>query len=97
MFGIPIDGPARVFCDNEAVYKNTSDPTSTLKRKHQSIAYHVTRESVAAGILVVYKEGTETNLADILTKGSLSRDRRIFLRSCIMVNEKVNSIPDELQ
>ena len=30
MFGIPIDGPANVFCDNEAVYKNTSIPESTL-------------------------------------------------------------------
>ena len=30
MFGIPIDGPANVYCDNEAVYKNTVIPESTL-------------------------------------------------------------------
>ena len=37
-------------------------------RQSNSICYHKVRETVAAGILVVYKEGTETNLADILTK-----------------------------
>ena len=40
MFGVPIDGPTNVFCDNEAVYKITSIPESTLKKKHHSIAYH---------------------------------------------------------
>jgi hypothetical protein len=94
MMGIPLEGAARVFCDNEAVYKNASDPTSTLKKKHQSIAYHIARQSVAANIIIVYKEDGETNLADILTKGTLSRDRRIFLRSCIMTNIKVDLIPD---
>eukprot|EP00978_Attheya_sp_CCMP212_P035677 scaffold156772_cov26-Attheya_sp.AAC.1 len=34
MFGIPIDGPANVFCDNEAVVTNSSIPTSTIKKKH---------------------------------------------------------------
>ena len=41
MFGIPIEGPTNVFCDNEAVYKNTSLPESTLKnKKHHAISYH---------------------------------------------------------
>jgi hypothetical protein len=39
MLGVPIDGPTNIFCDNEAVYKNTSLPESTLKKKHHSIAY----------------------------------------------------------
>ena len=26
MFGVPIDGPSNIFCDNEAVYKNTTIP-----------------------------------------------------------------------
>jgi len=29
MFGVPIDGATNIFCDNEAVTKNCSDPTST--------------------------------------------------------------------
>ena len=37
MFGIPIEGPTNVFCDNEAVFKNTTIPESTLKKKHKRI------------------------------------------------------------
>ena len=68
MFGIPIEGPTNVFCDNESVYKNVSTPESVLKRKHHSIAYHRCRESVAANTLRLAKEPTETNLADLFTK-----------------------------
>ena len=68
MFGVPIDGPTNVFCDNEAVYKNTSLPESTLKKKHHSIAYHRCREAVAAETVRVAKEGTKTNLSDLFTK-----------------------------
>jgi hypothetical protein len=68
MFGIPIDGPTNVYCDNEAVTKNSIFPESTLKKKHNSIAYHRTREAVAAGTIRVTKEDGKTNLADVLTK-----------------------------
>ena len=37
MLGIPVEGPMNVFCDNEAVFKNTTIPESTLKKKHNSI------------------------------------------------------------
>jgi hypothetical protein len=40
MFGIPIDGPTNVFCDNQSVVTNATMPESVLKRKHNSIAYH---------------------------------------------------------
>jgi hypothetical protein len=68
MFGIPIDGPTNVYCDNEAVTKNAIYPESTLKKKHNSIAYHRVREAVAAGTIRVTKEDGKTNLADVLTK-----------------------------
>jgi hypothetical protein len=68
MFGIPIEGPANVFCDNRGVVKNVSIPESTLMKKHNVINYHAVREAVAAGILRVGKEDGETNLADLLTK-----------------------------
>ena len=68
MFGIPIDGPTNVFCDNEAVTKNVIHPESTLKKKHNAIAYHRSREAVAAGTIRVTKEDGKTNLADVLTK-----------------------------
>ena len=34
MMGIPIDGPANIFCDNEDLVRNSTMPESTLKRKH---------------------------------------------------------------
>ena len=78
MFGIPIDGSTNVYCDNEAVYKNTSIPESVLKKKHHSIAYHRCREAVAAKIIRVAKQGAEKNLADLFTK-VLTSARRSFL------------------
>ena len=75
MFGVPIDGPTNIFCDNEAVTKNFSDPTSMLKKKHHSIAYHRNREAVAAGTCRITKEDTDTNLSDLFTK-LLSQIRR---------------------
>jgi len=68
MFGIPIEGPANVFCDNRGVVKNVSMPESTLMKKHNAINYHAVREAVAADILRVGKEDGNTNLADLLTK-----------------------------
>ena len=68
MFGVPIEGPTNVFCDNEAVTKNARVPESTLNKKHNAIAYHRTREAVAAGTIRVAKEDTATNMADMLTK-----------------------------
>jgi Reverse transcriptase (RNA-dependent DNA polymerase) len=75
MFGVPIDGPANVFCDNRGVVKNVSIPESTLMKKHNAINYHAVREAAAAGILRVGKEDGETNLADLLTK-VLSGEKR---------------------
>ena len=58
MFGVPIDGPTNTFCDNEAVYKNTSSlPESTLKKEHHAIAYHFCREAVAAVQCELQKKG----------------------------------------
>ena len=42
LLGIPIEGSCSVFTDNASVWKNVSDPTSTLNKKHHSISYHFT-------------------------------------------------------
>ena len=68
MMGVPLDGPTSTFCDNESVFKSASMPELTLKKKHCSIAYHRTREAIAAHILRVAWEDGQTNLADLLTK-----------------------------
>ena len=33
MFGIRVDGPSNIFCDNESVYRNVSFADSILKKK----------------------------------------------------------------
>jgi hypothetical protein len=68
MFGMPIEGPTNVFCDNDAMCKNTTKPESVLTKKHRSISYHRGREAAAAGTIRVTKEGTLTNLAGLFTK-----------------------------
>jgi hypothetical protein len=78
MFGVPIEGPANVFCDNCGVVKNTSMPELMLTKKHNAINYHAVREAVAAGILRVGKEDGETNLADLLTKVIVGQKRWDF-------------------
>ena len=67
-FGVPLDGEANMYCDNEAVYKNVVHPDSTIKKKHHSVAYHICREAVASGMIRVAKEGSQTNIADLFTK-----------------------------
>ena len=36
IFGIPIEGPTKMFCNNEALYKNVSTPESTLNKTWSS-------------------------------------------------------------
>ena len=78
-FGVPLDGAANVFCDNEAVYKNTIMPESTLRKKHNSIAYHKCGEAVAAKKIRVAKQGTVNNLDDLFTKVLTAYRRRFLL------------------
>jgi hypothetical protein len=68
MLGVPMEGATNVFCDNESIVKNSSRPESTLKKRHNAIAYHRCREAQAAGIIRIAFEPGETNLADLFTK-----------------------------
>ena len=87
MFGIPLDGPANVFCDNEAVYRSATFVESKLKPKHNLICFHLVREAVAAGKNFFFKVDGRENLADLLTK-SVPCYRRKYLRSNIMFTEE---------
>ena len=46
MLGVPLEGPARVYCDNESVVKNTTLPESSLKKKHCAVGFLVTLRGV---------------------------------------------------
>ena len=75
MFGVPIEGPTNIYCDNEAVCRNCPTPESTLKKKHHTIAYHRNCEAVATGTCRITKEATENNLSNLFKK-ILSKVRR---------------------
>ena len=81
MFGVPLEGPTNVFYDNEAVFKNVSQPDSTLKKKHTSICYHRCREAVACQMIRIAKERMLTNLSDLFTK-ALTHFTRENLLDC---------------
>ena len=70
MMGIPIEGPSHVMCDNKSVVLTSTLPSSTLKKKHNAIAYHRVREAVAAKIMNVRHIDGKDNIADILTKAT---------------------------
>ena len=48
MMRIPVDSPSFIFGDNKSVLVNSSTPTSVLKKKSNSTAYHFVREGCAA-------------------------------------------------
>jgi hypothetical protein len=64
MIGVPFEGPTNVYCDNESVFKSAVFPESTLQKKHNSIAYHKTREAQAAGMVRIAWITLEKNLSD---------------------------------
>jgi hypothetical protein len=68
MMGIPISGPTSVNTDNQSVFKNTTLPKSVLKKKHNSIAYHRSREAQGSMTVQIAWEPDDTNMSDILTK-----------------------------
>ena len=73
---ITCDGPAYIEADNQSVLANTTIPDSTLKKKSQSIAYHMVREDVARDEWRIAYVNTKDNEADLLTKKLPSGPKR---------------------
>ena len=68
MMGVPLDGPAWLFGDNEGVIKSSNIPHSTLKKRHNALSFHRVREAVANGVMYfIHLPGT-SNPSDLLTK-----------------------------
>jgi hypothetical protein len=68
MLGAEVDGPCMLFGDNNLVILNATIPSLMLKKKHNAIACHRTRECVAANIVRFAHVNSASNLADCLTK-----------------------------
>jgi hypothetical protein len=82
-FGIQIDGPADVYCDNGSVVKSASVVEGRLNKKHLAICYHRVRECCAMGICRIAHVNGDNNLANIFTK-VLNTVRRTSLLQCIL-------------
>ena len=76
MMGIPVEGPTRIYGDNQSVLSNTTIPDSTLKKKSQSIAYHFVHEGVARDESRTSYVNTHDNEADLLTKQQPHGEKR---------------------
>ena len=68
MFGIPIAGELRVLNDNKSVVDSSSKLESTLNKKHNSVAYHLVRWNLVAGVVQIGWIKGIFNIADALTK-----------------------------
>jgi len=66
LFGVAIDGPTNVYCDNNSVVKVTQNPEA--KAKHNDINFHYIRQAAANKEIRVAKEESDTNLSDFFTK-----------------------------
>lgn len=88
MLGVEIEGSTNLYIDNESVVKSATRPESTLKKKHNAIAYHRVREAQAADVIQIGWVESGKNHADLLTKlmagpqlkevSSLSMSRRFI-------------------
>ena len=91
MFGVPINGPAGVFCYNRSVVTNVSIPSFILNKKLDSICYHRFLGAHTSGTIRVGWILGEYNKSDIGTKTKIHTKRRYELLNSIF-NEKVSTI-----
>ena len=66
--GVSVKGSSLMFGDNESVVLTSTVPHSKLSKQHNALAYHKTREAVAAGIVRYYHIHGDQNPADIVSK-----------------------------
>ncbi len=74
--GIPLTGPSYIFADNKSQVTNLTIPELTLKKKCNSICYHVVQESVAMGKSLITHIDSKDNLSDLMTKVTRGGKRR---------------------
>jgi hypothetical protein len=67
-FGVHVDGPADIYCDNGSVVKSASVVKGRLNKKHLAICYHRVQECWAMKICQIAHVKGDDNLADIFTK-----------------------------
>ena len=97
MFGIPIDGPATLLCDNKLVVTNSSVPVSVLNKRNNDICHHQVREAQAAQTIRVAWIPGEMNVSDLLSKTTMPTNKEnqfvqeISTNNSIVINREDNN------
>ncbi|KAA0066737.1 retrovirus-related pol polyprotein from transposon tnt 1-94 [Cucumis melo var. makuwa] len=60
--------PITLYCDNSGAVANSKEPRSHKRGKHIERKYHLIREIVQRGDVIVTKIASEHNIADPYTK-----------------------------
>jgi hypothetical protein len=68
MMGVPLDGKAYMFGDNQSVITSGTIPHSSLNKRHNALAYHHVREAIASDVIWFFHISGKINPAKILTK-----------------------------
>ena len=68
MMGIPVEGPAFVYGDNQSVLVTTTKPGLMLKKKSITIAHRFIRERCSRVEWITTYVNTHENVADLFTK-----------------------------
>ena len=68
MLGVPIDGKAYMFGDNQSVITSSTIPHSSLNKRHNALSYHRVREAIASNVLWFFYLKSKDNPSDVLTK-----------------------------
>ena len=61
-------GPMKIYCDNNGAIAQAKEPRSHQKNKHVSRKYHLIRQFVGEGGIILCKFHTDMNVLDPLTK-----------------------------
>jgi hypothetical protein len=84
MMGVTLSGSTFVYGDNMSVSHNNQRPESVLKKKSNSLCYHMVRESAAMGDSIIGHVPSVDNPTDICTKVVAGGQKRNHLIRLIL-------------
>uniref|UniRef100_A0A2N9ETD6 Reverse transcriptase Ty1/copia-type domain-containing protein n=1 Tax=Fagus sylvatica TaxID=28930 RepID=A0A2N9ETD6_FAGSY len=89
-FGIFLNSPPIIWCDNLSAISLASNPVFHARTKHVEIDYHFVRECVIRGDLKVQYIPIEDQLADLLTK-ALPSPRFLLLSNKLLHSSRLHA------
>ncbi len=103
MLGVKMEKETVLVGDNMSVVVSTTIPSSSIKKKHLSCAYHKVREAIAGSYVKFGHIESSQNLADVNTKPLGSQDYHMLLspylfripKDLMRSKEKNNYFPTE--